>query len=889
MGNSRRRRTGRHPDFQLDKPHQRDLYTKGELEALARATRMGVPDRLFEIGEKAHVSAQEAALSLGLDQSRAQIAERLIEDVVADIRGQYEIVKEAFEADIPSPAVKAILRRGQYMRYKDQALAKSKGMPEGTRSKHGGKAVVKRGGKWMPDTKGGGGGAEPDKGKKKGKGPDPAVSKRYQALKDSAAHHKINIKGDLADHHDHKHLDKLESMLHDKIGKRKKESTESEKKSRPAPDSAQGKQSMQQEVGDVIDKLSNVQHRIDEDHQPMFDRLMKEGKDVSKNPTGEAVDWYESRVDSFVKLATGKDPDGGDSGPPPGKAPDKGEKPEKSESDQKKYDETKSFFKGATKKLKSLGEAGVNRLVHAVKHTAEEFPVAVKAVGKLLDGEPLTGADRAAMVSVGVTLASVALAGFSYGASGAGLTFGQKMLHHAAAAAVHQHLATAYVGYSAVKATGKAAYILDLISKADDPKPIKGSPPSPSWAAEPPEKKKPEKPDTESEEGDEEPSKEMMEFAHGVLEQLQALMERDWSDDEIDYLTADEEGEEEIAKNAVYFNGLGEIVTGEEMLIKARGMTIGAISTYADGSQHKKVAPNKWVPVSDTRKSPRRHEGGLGREIKLSKAELDNMLKNGTYSIVSAGPTPDEADLSWTDPKIKMRHAQLRQDLESAGFSYTEVKGRYGKEEQSIIVMHDGTADPDAAKSVVVHHSSPSEFGFVRALGKKYGQESVIHSSHGQNEMHFTTGQHEGQHLKGSGFQYLPEEAVDLYTEVQHSFKIGDSTRFSLNFDWDSTHAMNDALLKADRPKKKRPPLRKSQLVIDRAPPPKASLMKSFGQLKTILKPRSVLCQLIDGQVRLLGDLEKAGVPECMLERRGDHTLLVDQSGVRDLLTALGD
>lgn len=911
---SRKRRTGRHPEVQIDRRHPRDLYTKGELEALSRAMRLGIPARMFEIGERAYSNPKEAARALGLSQSQEQIAERLMEDFVADIKGQYEIAREAFEADIPAPAVQAILRRGQYMRYRSEALAKSKAMPEGTKSKHGGKPVVKRGGKWVPDTKGGGGkGAEDPKKGKKGH-PDGSVSERFEALKKLAAHHKINVKGDLRDDHDHKHLDKLEDRLNEQIGKKKKDSSEKEKKARPSPDTPNGKQALQQEVGDLMDKLSGVQHRIDDDHQPMFERLIKEGKDVAKNPSGEAISWFESRVNSFVHLATGKTADGGDDGAPPGapKKPEDGKadpNDPKTQEASKKIEGVKKFFKGAVQRLKHLAEEGVHRLVHAVKHTAEEFPTAAKAVGKIIDGEPLSGHDRHALVSVGVTLGSVALAAYKYGAGDAADTFGEKMLMHVATAAVHQHLATAYVGYSALKLGKKVAYIMDLIGKSADKHvdedgegdfkpPAKGKKPGHRIAQE---KKSAASKVMEEEQNtrgdnaggeDDEVSKDFIEFAHGVIEQLTKLLERDWSDEEIDYLTADsDEEEEEMAKSAVYIGADGSLVLGSEIVEKARGLPVGTVSTYASGERYRKEADGSWKRVGrGGRPVPRKPTPG--RSVNLSKEELDQMLRKGTFSVISAGPSTaiaEEKGRDYREPFFEQRHEKLRQDLEEAGFSYTEVIGDYFGREKSIIVWHKGR--PDRPNAFIVHHGSASEFSYIRQLGKKYKQESVIHARSGRNEMSYTYGENAGKLYKGKGFHYVDMSAETLWTEYKTSNE--GITRFALDFDFDTLHGPDKRMIKAltagHRIKAPPPPKKRApEMVIEKGGPPK-KMLELFGDLEPMLKSKQLFTQLVDGRVKVSGDLEKAGIPAFMLPHAGAKTMTLDRDGVRDLIKALED
>lgn len=181
----------------------------------------------------------------------------------------------------------------------------------------------------------------------------------------------------------------------------------------------------------------------------------------------------------------------------------------------------------------------------------------------------------------------------------------------------------------------------------------------------------------------------------------------------------------------------------------------------------------------------------------MTRPNLEHHLRHGTYSIVSAGRNSQdehEKTLPEDHEMFTKRHEQLRGDLDKHGYAYTEVEGHYGGKERSFVVHHGPGAKGNA---FMVHHDSPSEFSHIRELGKKYNQDSVIHSHRGTNEMHFTTGTHVGTHHKGSGHKMMGR-AKDLYTEVAHP--TGDKTRFQLNFDWNTHHPESHAVLKSFMP-----------------------------------------------------------------------------------------
>lgn len=191
----------------------------------------------------------------------------------------------------------------------------------------------------------------------------------------------------------------------------------------------------------------------------------------------------------------------------------------------------------------------------------------------------------------------------------------------------------------------------------------------------------------------------------------------------------------------------------------------------------------------------------FGRYVALTPSHLHRKLKNGHYSIITAGANrsdPKEKDLPWDHPMFKERHEKLRQDLIHHGLDHTEGMGHYEGKEHSFVVYHGpgGRTPPDVSgtKSFMVHHEHPSEHATVRDLGKKYNQQSVIHSLGGKHELHFVTGDHAGTHHKGVGHEIKPH-AEDYYTEIKH--KEPRSTKFSLNLNWGTHHPEHEAVLKA--------------------------------------------------------------------------------------------
>ncbi len=64
---------------------------------------------------------------------------------------------------------------------------------------------------------------------------------------------------------------------------------------------------------------------------------------------------------------------------------------------------------------------------------------------------------------------------------------------------------------------------------------------------------------------------------------------------------------------------------------------------------------------------------------------------------------------------------------------------------------------------LVEHDGSPGVREAIEAQGRKYGQQSVLHSSNGQNELADLI---EGDRHKGSGFEWPGPDQKDRYTEL---------------------------------------------------------------------------------------------------------------------------
>lgn len=187
-------------------------------------------------------------------------------------------------------------------------------------------------------------------------------------------------------------------------------------------------------------------------------------------------------------------------------------------------------------------------------------------------------------------------------------------------------------------------------------------------------------------------------------------------------------------------------------------------------------APSDFQPPEDEPK-PIKESGhlkhlkpqkGLGGHVTAHSKDVKNALKNGPFSLISADRNHSSSeDRGMPDEHVAERKKSLEKDLKDMGHKYMKVKGKYNG------------ADKD---SYMVFHSEPEK---MDELGKKYNQESVLHSSEGKNRLHFTSGPNEGKHHKGEGHEMI-SEAKDNYTEAKTSN--GKKMKFHLGMDYGKIH-----------------------------------------------------------------------------------------------------
>jgi hypothetical protein len=166
-----------------------------------------------------------------------------------------------------------------------------------------------------------------------------------------------------------------------------------------------------------------------------------------------------------------------------------------------------------------------------------------------------------------------------------------------------------------------------------------------------------------------------------------------------------------------------------------------------------------------------RQPRGEGGPAHITQDELSSLLDNEKLAFISAWKSPeDPADIP--PEELEKRHHQLMDDLVAGGYSFVPLSGVYGGQpEPSFMVINIGQGD--AVK-----------------YGKKFKQEAVLMSEHGRNWYVFTTGPKEGRAHPGTGWEFLPPDQEDFYSQV--ILPGNERVNFRLKVDWDQLHPFKD-------------------------------------------------------------------------------------------------
>jgi len=110
-------------------------------------------------------------------------------------------------------------------------------------------------------------------------------------------------------------------------------------------------------------------------------------------------------------------------------------------------------------------------------------------------------------------------------------------------------------------------------------------------------------------------------------------------------------------------------------------------------------------------------------------------------------------------------NAGLENELRSRGLRFEKVKGKYSEgEPENSFIIHDVDAPT------------------LMDLGKRYGQDSVLHSHNGTHKLIYTNGPNEGTYHPGHGLTVHPQEPEMYYSTLVHN---GNPVHFTMNLDFD--------------------------------------------------------------------------------------------------------
>jgi hypothetical protein len=140
---------------------------------------------------------------------------------------------------------------------------------------------------------------------------------------------------------------------------------------------------------------------------------------------------------------------------------------------------------------------------------------------------------------------------------------------------------------------------------------------------------------------------------------------------------------------------------------------------------------------------------------------LDHPLFNGSTTVgIVSGENP-------RFPSQMSGHEALGSQIQNMGLKGEPRDGRYGAPE----------------KAWMIYGPSREQ---MYALGKQFGQESVVYSSGGQHELMYTNGPNAGRYHPALDHEFFTKEPEDYYTNMP---ELGGYLR--LNFDWNTLNPSN--------------------------------------------------------------------------------------------------
>jgi len=137
----------------------------------------------------------------------------------------------------------------------------------------------------------------------------------------------------------------------------------------------------------------------------------------------------------------------------------------------------------------------------------------------------------------------------------------------------------------------------------------------------------------------------------------------------------------------------------------------------------------------------------------LDKKYLKHHLNHGSFTVLTAENPHGQK----TDPEEnKKRTQQLIQELQKMGVVFHKGTGHFMGNDENVFMVHH------------THKVSPKD---LEAIGKKYGQHSVIHSTAGHNHLKPLWEQYAGDEMKGMG-HVAGNHLKKIFTDFDEAGKV---------------------------------------------------------------------------------------------------------------------
>lgn len=209
---------------------------------------------------------------------------------------------------------------------------------------------------------------------------------------------------------------------------------------------------------------------------------------------------------------------------------------------------------------------------------------------------------------------------------------------------------------------------------------------------------------------------------------------------------------------------------------------VGDAPTVIHSKSHEAPPPGwsatKFTPTEAPKQTPNLAPTGLKFHNPLAKNAAPELSRRPIPSTDHPALSGEKLGIMTADNPmhptgITGGNAALEAELRQRNLKFEKITGKY---------------TPGALEnSFIIYGVSPKD---MMEMGKKYGQDSVIHSHRGSHRMIYTNGDKEGMFHIGDGHTQFDTEPEMFYSTAVHN---GQPLHFAYNFDFDTLHASNVA------------------------------------------------------------------------------------------------